>query len=54
MSQLFIKFVKVAWMDSLYPFPNPWMERILDPRIFFSDEIDAIGFMSHMKNTKKQ
>jgi hypothetical protein len=48
MSQLFIKYVRMAWMDSLYPFPNPWMEPLLDPDLFFSDSVDAIGFKHHM------
>ena len=51
-SQMFMRFVKFCWMDSIYPYPNPWMERIFDPRLFFSDELDAIGFMAHMKNKK--
>jgi hypothetical protein len=51
-SQLFVKFMKLCWMDSLYPYPNPWMEKVFDPRLFFGDEIDSIGFMAHMKNVK--
>ena len=48
MSQLFIKYVRMSWMDSLYPFPNPWMEPLLDPDLFFSDPVDATGFKNHM------
>lgn len=49
MSQLFIKYVRLAWMDSLYPFPNPWMEKLLDPDLFFYDKVDSIGFAEHMR-----
>jgi hypothetical protein len=53
MSQLFIKYVRMSWMDSLYPFPNPWMEPLLDPDLFFSDPRDAIGFKKHMNKFMK-
>ena len=52
MSQLFIKFVRMAWMDSIYPYPNPWMEKVFDPDLFFSQEKDSIGLAIHLSKLK--
>lgn len=53
MSQLFVKYMRTAWMDSLYPYPNFWMERILDSDLFFPSKPDSDAFKQHMSDYKK-
>lgn len=49
MSQLFIKFLNVSWTDCIYPYPNNWMEKILEPGIFFNSSVDSLGFATHKR-----
>ena len=46
-SQLFIRYIRMAWLDCFYPYPNPWMERVLDPDLFFKSEDSALKFKCH-------
>lgn len=46
-SQLFIKYIRTAWLDCFYSYPNPWMERILDPDLFFKSEDSSLKFKCH-------
>ena len=42
-------YINTAWIDCIYPYPNNWMEKILEPDIFFNSSVDSLGFSNHRK-----
>jgi hypothetical protein len=48
-TKYFIKFLRLAWLDCIYPYPNPWMERLFDYSYFFKNREDLKAFTSFIK-----
>ena len=47
-SHKFLSFVNLAWMNLLYPMPNPWMEPLFVPDLFFSSEEESSRYKKFM------
>lgn len=43
-SKYLVKFIKLSWMDCIYPFPNPWMEPLFNYSEFFKDPAATKAF----------
>ena len=48
-SKFFLKYIKLSWMDCIYPYPNPWMEPMFIYSDIFKDEINLKAFKAHIK-----
>jgi hypothetical protein len=47
-SHKFLSFIHTSWMNLLYPMPNPWMESLFVPELFFSSEEEAVRYKRFM------
>ena len=48
-SKYLIKFIRLAWLDCIYPYPNPWMEGLFDYRTFFKSSKDLKEFTNFIE-----
>lgn len=44
-SKYLLRFIRLSWLDCIYPYPNPWMEPLFDYSTFFKSN-------SHLKEFK--
>ena len=48
-TKYFLKFLKMSWLDSIYSYPNPWMEPVFDYSQFFKNKDDLKAFTDFIK-----
>lgn len=48
-SKFLIKFVRLSWLDCIYPYPNPWMEGLFDYKSIFKSKGSTRSFESFIK-----
>jgi hypothetical protein len=48
-SKYLIKFVRLSWLDCIYPYPNPWMEELFDYKSIFKAKGSAKAFESFIE-----
>jgi len=49
-TKYFIKFLRLSWLDSIYPYPNPWMEPLFDYSQFFKNKNDLDAFKKFIRS----